>query len=390
MGERRIKGSWLDAFYEWTLERSEAPTSFIFWAGAFTISSVLKRKVCFPKKLMGSYSIYPNLYVLFVGPPGGPRKTTTMNYSHELLHELKVNLEPMVNFSSTAMSDSKLVEVLSQTNDGTITIHSGEFSSFVNVSKEAMFDLLTDLFEGKVSYEYSTRMHGVELVEKPCVNLLAATTPSWISSASIHLTGGGFASRIIFVFENEVRQRRMYYDNLNWKEFEELKTALRHDLHVINKIEGDFAHASSKVRNMMEDWYRAYADTVEGDERVAGYYQRKHIHVHKVAMILSVAERDDKIITEAHFNKAVEILEETEKKMPRALSSIGRNPFASDLEAILDYINMEGSVTKKQLIKRFYHNLESRQLEELVSSLVVMGDLVADRRGKDTVYSPAK
>jgi hypothetical protein len=252
---------------------------------------------------MGSYEIFPNLYVLFVGPPGGPRKSTTMGYVGKILKDLKLNLDPIVNFASTAMSDSKLVQVLSETNDGSITILSSEFASFMNISQETMFDLLTDLYDGKVSHEYSTRMHGVELVDKPCVNLLAATTPSWISTASVHLSGGGFASRIIFVYENQVRQRKMYFDDVDWDRIATLQAQLRDDILHIARLDGEFSHESRALRDRMEEWYIQHAQMGDVDERIMGYFQRKHVHVHKLAMIYSVAERDDLIITEEHLKK---------------------------------------------------------------------------------------
>lgn len=389
MGKRRCDGSWFDTFFKWTMPRSEAPKSFLFWAGAFTLSSILKRNVSIPKELMGSYEVFPNLYVLFVGPPGGPRKSTTMNYTYALLKDLKLNLSQAVNFASTAMSDSKLVQVLSETDDGTVTILSSEFSSFVNVSQETMFDLLTDLYDGKVSHEYSTRTHGVELVDKPCVNLLAATTPSWISTASAHLAGGGFASRIIFVYENEVRQRRLYYDDVDWGEMAELERDLRLDLKEIGDLRGEFKHESRAVRDEMEDWYRTHArKDSDVDERVMGYFQRKHVHVHKLSMLFSVAEDDSLLIKHHHFQKALEVFEETEKKMHRALTTIGKNPYAGDMERIVDFIqslNGKGA-PRSLLIRKFYHNLEVRQLDELLDSLVGMGDLSYERESGEKLY----
>ena len=64
----RLLDNWLYRYLDWTLNRSEAQESMIIWSGLFTLASAVKRHVYFPKSLMGSYDIYPNLYVIFIGP----------------------------------------------------------------------------------------------------------------------------------------------------------------------------------------------------------------------------------------------------------------------------------------------------------------------------------
>jgi hypothetical protein len=78
-----------------------------------------------------------------------------------------------------------------------------------------------------------------------------------------------------------------------------------------------------------------------------------------------------------------------EKQMHRALTNIGRNPYASDMERITDFIaSQPGKEASRQLlIRKFYHNLEVRQLDEILNSLVGMGDLEYERNGKKKVYS---
>lgn len=367
----RLLDNWLTAYGDWTLPRSESPESMIIWAGLYSVASVAKRKVCFPKSLMGSYAIYPNIYVIYVGPPGVVRKSTTAGYAESLLQEIEG-----VNTSSTAMSASKLVEIMSETIDGSISILSSELGTFMNISKEEMYDLLTDLYDGKVKYDYATRMHGLEIVENPCVNFLAATTPSWVSEQMpTHVIGGGFASRCIFIFEEQVRRRQLYYD-LDWRKYEDLGKKLTHDLNHIAELEGEFRHDSKQTRDYIENWYRNNV-VDDADDRIEGYFNRKHVHVHKVAMLLSLCERDDLVITETHFNAARALLEGLEAKMPRAFSAVGRNPYSDDILKVLDFIrSFSGeAVERKVIARRFFHQLQGSELDEVLGSLVVMGEL---------------
>lgn len=370
--------NWLTAYGDWTLPRSESPESMIIWAGLFTVASVVKRHVCFPKRLMGSYAIYPNLYIIYVGPPGVVRKSTTAGYAEKLLHGVtELDTTQVINLASTAMSASKLVEVMSECLDGSLSILASELGTFMNVSKEEMYDLLTDLYDGKVRYDYATRMHGIEIVENPCVNFLAATTPSWVAEQMpVHVIGGGFASRCIFIFEEQVRRRQLYYD-LDWRHYEDLGKALTHDLAHMSELEGEFKHDSRATRDAMEAWYQSLPKESLGTEQTEGYFNRKHVHVHKVAMLLSLCERDDLVVTETHFEAAKALLAGLEDRMPRAFSTVGRNPYSDDILRILDFINSFGGkpVERKHIARRFFHQLQGAELDEVLSSLVVMGEL---------------
>jgi hypothetical protein len=383
MPERRCK-NWLSSFLQWTLPRSESPETIILWTGLSTIASVTKRHVYLPKALMGSYILYPHLYIVVVGKPGVVRKSTSIGYSETLLSYIDD-----VTVTASATSDSKLVETLSITPDSAVTIISSEFGTFMATSKEKMYDLLTDLFDGKIKHDYSTRLHGLELAINPCINLLAATTPKWIATQPPDiLTGGGFSSRVIFVYESQVRQRRMYYDNVQWEEVEALREDLIHDLEIIMELEGEFKHEDRFTRDAMEQWYLDNADNPIDDERVEGYFQRKPTHVHKVSMLLSLAERDDLIITMEHFQKALALLDAIEARMPKALLMNGRNPYADEIDRVREYIaHHEKGVGKSKLLGRFYNDLSPAALDDVLSALVIMGDVQAKKGdGKPTYH----
>ena len=370
----RLLDNWLTSYSEWTLPRSESPESMIMWAGLFAVASATKRHVYFPKSMMGSYTIYPHLYIIFVAKPGVARKSTTAGFTETLL---QADLMQDINIASTAMSASKLIEVLSETNDGSLTILSSELGTFMNVSKDEMYDVLTDLFDGKIKYEYATRAHGLEITDNPCINFLAATTPSWMSEQMpAYVIGGGFASRCVFVYEDRVRRRQLYYD-LDWRTYEDLGTALAHDLAHIGGLEGKFSHDCRETQDAMEGWYQKTADEEDVDTSVEGYFQRKPVLVHKVAMILSMCERDDLRISMTHFEAAKAILEGVEAQMPRAFSAVGRNPYSSLIVEVLDFITAaQGEpVSRRMIAQRFYRQLQGPELDEVLGTLTTMEEI---------------
>ncbi len=368
-------------FRDWTFPRQkEAPESLLLWSGLFTLSSALKHHVRFPKSIMGSYEIIPNMYIVFVGPPGVIKKSTVESFPTTLL----LGLEDM-NIAPSALTDSKLIEILSNIEDSSLTILSSEFANLVKVSREDMYAVLTDLFDGKLSgrgYDYSTRMHGTETVERPCINLLAATTPDWISSQPPeHLTGGGFSSRVVFIFENKRREAKMYYAEVDDKEIERLEAVLKNDLAHIAGLHGDFRHENTDLMADMEQWYqRTIKDADEAASSTQGYYNRRHVHVHKVAMLLSVARDDDLIIKREDFDAALAILKAAETNMPRAMATIGKNPLSRYMLDITDFIETKGTkVTFNTIWRRFYNHLRKDELKEVITALVQMNKLKQEK-----------
>ncbi len=376
-------------FKDWTFHRQkEAPESLLLWSGLFTLSSAVKYNVKFPKSMMGSYDIIPNLYVLFVGPPGVIKKSTVESFPTALL----LGIED-IEIAPSAITESKLVEILSKIEDNSITILNSEFGNLVKVSREDMYILLTDLFDGKLSgrgYDYGTRMHNVETIERPCVNLLGATTPDWIASQPPeHITGGGFSSRVIFIFEYKRREAKMYYPEVDAEEIERLEAILKNDLAHISHLRGEFRHESTDLMMQMETWYQSTIKQAdEADAGTQGYFNRRHVHVHKIAMLLSLARDDDLIILEEDFKEALAILEAAEVNMPRAMSTVGKNPLSRYMLDIMDFVEIRGTaVTFNTIWRRFYRHLRKDELKEVITALVQMNKLKQERNSnQDIVY----
>ena len=95
-------------------------------------------------------------------------------------------------------------------------------------------------------------------------------------------------------------------------------------------------------------------------------------------MLLALAESDKRVITSEHFHRALEILQSTEEKMPHALASIGRNPYSAHLMAVNTFVaQFNGkAVHRKKILARFYHQLNSPELDSILSALVSMEKLV--------------
>ncbi len=369
MPAKRRCESWLKTFSEWSLPRSEAPETFHFWSGVFTLASVLKRKVKIPRSYMGGYEIFPSLYTIFVAPPGKARKSTTARYSEDLLSAL-----PTVNRAPTSMTVEQMIKKISLTPDAALSVFCSEFGMFVSKSKIDMYTALTDLFDGKKDISVETISRVEDFADTPCVNLLGATTPKWISANMPEdVIGGGFASRVVFVFEDKKRRSQLYYKEIDQDYLSGLKTMLIEDLfHIDNYIEGEYV-IDEDAKMFMESWYREFDQKNLGqvNERLSGYYERKPVHIHKLAMIIHASYSDSMTLTQEDFIIAIKKLESIEHKLPKTFSAIGGNPHISTLESIVSLIEIKKRFRRSDIIAAFYQDADMRILYELLHFLEI-------------------
>ena len=380
----------MDGFLEWTMPRSETPESMLRWTGIFTLASVMKRKVWWPQSLLGGYSIYPSLYLVLVGEPAVVRKSTTVGFGETLLKTYNREQGDTVTFAGDVTSHSKLLSNMAESPDGSITIVASEFSSLIQTTPEAMYELLTDIFDNKPKFDWSTWAHGDKTIEEPVINLIAATTPAWISKQPPeYFVGGGFASRVIFLYEEAPRQLEIFYDHIDAKATARLEKALGEDLKLISKLKGQFTFDVPDTKEYIRSWYKGHKPDIN-DPRQRGYYGRKHAHALKLSILLSLCDRDDRKVTKKHWNEAIRMLEYVERKMGKAMSTLGVNPFAIMMEEILEYIEERKKCSLPEVAGRFYKG--GLTLEQLKSALtfLVIAKKIKVKGLEDPVYSVVK
>lgn len=384
--------NWLDSFLEWTLQLSEAPESMLLWSGLYGVASILKRRVRFAKDLIKKWDVYPTTYIMFVAPPGVAKKSTTAGYTESLLMKfnegLAVTDPSYINFGPTSGSDVKMIDKMSKTVDGSMCVIAGEFGNIVKSRAVETYDFFTKMFDNAPTYIHETMGLDRLAVKEPSFNILGCTTPDWMAKNTGYITGGGFAARTVFLFENKARQRKLfdqeYYEENgilkkrdigpSIKRLDELEENLIKDLKIIGGLSGEVRPENIQLEKRMHDWYKEYVD--KPIERGAEtFQQRKHVHTLRTAMLLSLCERDDLLIAEKHFDKALEFITYVEKRLGRGFASVGANPYSAKYNEVLEYIEVHNPVKKGQVQAYFFKDVPPMELENIITVLVAAGEI---------------
>lgn len=364
--------NWLQAYLEYT-EVGESPTSFNLWTGVATIAGALRRKVWID---MAQFKWVPNFYIILVGPPGIVSKSTTVNVGMSLLREIED-----IRFGPQSMTWQALLRDLSEslehvevpTRHGNvaspmccITIPVSEMGTLFKPDDKQLRDVLTDLWDGKDGkWDHSTVSSGRVEVENAWVNIIGCTTPNWITSNfTEEIIGGGFASRILFVYEDKKR-RLVAYPGLEraTEEHQAFRRRLVADLRKIANLAGEYTLDDSAVA-WGRRWYEDHNDLLSSgkiEPRLALYFSRKQTHMHKIALVLAAAQGDSLILTEQHLQDALSLLETTEVHMKKVFSLVGQATDSRDMHLFLEYLRASRKVKVLELYKTFQDRMTADQ-----------------------------
>ena len=131
-------------------------------------------------------TIYPNLFIMVIAPPGRCRKGSPVGFAKNILLDVGVNV--FVDSASKRALTQKMDEV-SKTHSCSFQITgedgdsvyksqcpmcliSKELSSFFAVNLKEMVELLTDLFDSHEKWDYKTSGKGEDCLHGVCVSAL--------------------------------------------------------------------------------------------------------------------------------------------------------------------------------------------------------------------------
>lgn len=328
---------------------------------------------------------------MFVGPAGEVRKTTSMNFGMDILEKL-----PKLVKGPNTMSQASLLSKIAEADDNSVYMTVGEFSDAIMKSGDEMYEFLTSMFDGHQSFEATTISRGIEFAHRPCINMIAATTPEWIAGKMPEeVIGGGFASRCVFLFETEGRYKKMLYHKVKFEKshtemFDDLVADLRY---ISESIEGPFK-LSDEAADWLDDgvpasqggksWYQNHK--IRRGSKLASYDARKPTHLTKIAQLIHLSYSDELILERIDFEDALKILDSVEPKMNEVFSGVGKNEYILDVRSILAHIKMNGPIKKSELLQQFEAVATHYKLEEIIGGLLAAKKISVDVRDDESYY----
>lgn len=328
----------------------ESPDLFIDYTFYCTVSSALQRRVCLdqvPHLAIGR-PLYPNLYVIFISPPGIGKSTAAYgsvdlfksfggfdsldNMDKRLIKVApsSISIEQLYRYLNVhhTMMDIDQTRFKEPGPDGKIPKKylSSPLAFFATEELGTLFrentsDLVKFITEGYDCGDFhrETKTQGVDFVKNMCLMLLGCATPDWITEVSKNgLLKQGFAARTIFVWGDKKRhvKRKYTFDKDQLKELSEFKKHLVK----LTKVYGALRE-TPEADEWFTKWYESGGETnrINKDRRLVDYYARKKVHMTKLGMVMHFADKTDLEITIDDYQGALALLAKTEREMHMAL-----------------------------------------------------------------------
>ena len=406
--------NWLAAYAEHT-SISEAPASFHFWTGVSVLAGALRRRVWIDQRI---FQWTPNFYIVLVGPPGVATKSTTMKIGFRLLRQV-----PGIGFGPQSMTWQGLLNALDEHSEQVLDtsttrlIESGphiglpidpvharylpmscltcdisELGTFLRPTNPDLTDFLIDMWDGQIgSWSRSLATKDNTHIENPWLNIIGCTTPSWLQNnfteSMIH---GGLTSRCIFVWGDAKTQLISYPAEMAEDvEYSRREQALVEDLVEISQMLGPMT-LSPEAITLGTQWYESHWSSRPAhltSERFSGYIARKQTHIHKLAMILSAAFGESKIITEEILNLAIMSVTGVERDMLLVFNSISDTPLAKHIDEILTIIRRNKSIRRRTLYRKCLRQMSELDFNQALRSALSAGYLTSHLAKGEQVFT---
>jgi hypothetical protein len=374
--------NWIDKYLNYTKEH-ESVKIFHKWVGISCVASALSRK-CWTR--LGFDYIYPNMYIILVGPPAHPRKTGAMNVALDLIIPLED--EALLHTSSESVTMAKLYDDLHAVTESinigeqpysysALMAQSTELGSFIKANEHLLVGLLIELYDCKMRQRHGTRSKGTVPLKNCCLNILGATTPSFFEGMNFdERVRTGFTSRCIFIYSQTRR-----FNKPDGKFSDAVREELVKELTQLSQNVRGMIPLSSSGTEAFNRWYDAQELTPDVAPVLVPYYGRKQTHVRKVAMLytaMDVIHGAAQETTEAHVYMAIETLDEVEKYMIQAYKGAGRAASKHDIEDIIATIQNhrhrhpgreEGWLAKATIIKKHFVDIDPLDIVAILNTL---------------------
>jgi hypothetical protein len=387
----RIFNNWLEAYLRYT-SASESPEAFHFWTGISVIASALRRRVVVDELL---YEIVPNFYIILVGKAGVAKKSTTATLGANLLTEV-----PDIRFGpdsgswqgiGDALQEAALYYKINRDDPdekprimSAITVVASELGTFLTPDDSKYVSFLTDMWDGKRHiFRHRTKHSGTIEVENPVINIIGATTPTWIkNNVPQKMIGEGLMSRVIFVYADSGRKPvARPSKHVDGPELLRLRSDLITDLQEISTLVGSYQY-THEADEWMEAWYSRLHDTSArpihlASDRYDGYIARKQTHLIKLAIVFAAAKRNDLVLELEDFKEAEIVLTQTEQSMNAVFQSIGVVDEADRVGTITHYVRAYGWITSGDLYQLCRTTMTNKDFNLAVKLAVQTGLLRA-------------
>lgn len=363
----------------------ETPRSYLRWATYSAISAVVKKKIYIDKHF---YKVYPNIYVMLVGPPG-----ITKSYATDIAKQMVKSVNN-TRIISGMNSIEGIIHTLSRpeldengvpkNKNAEAFIVSNEFTNLMIDNSQA-FSVLTELYDACYGDNWTKTLKSGEFtLNHPYVTMITATNTAHFNDKLRQVDiEGGFMGRTMLILESKrhrinslIRKPKQIFD-IN---------VIKAELTRISKLKGEVKFADEETIQYFEEFDHDIKTKVKDD--ATGIYKRMPDSVLKVAMLDVVASGDELILTQPVLSRAIDTCNGIIRNIKSVTAGVGS---AVNSQAIFKFmqelIQADGhKMSHAEMLRRNYAHFDTFELSKIVATLSEAGAIKVEVAGSSKNY----
>lgn len=334
----RLHNDWIEDFVDYARDEN-LPLIFTKWSALSALAATLERRVfC----RIRPEPLYPNLYVMLVGPPASG-KSSTIGRVVELTRKVKSD-RYRVNHGPDDLTKASLLDYMSSVqtvlDEGTeytsVYLALDEMGTGLSFFDTGLMTFMSKMFDGAdQSFTEQRRTRGKPLViTKPVVNLIVGVQPGFLAQNVPELAWQqGMLSRFVMIYSESVRKKKSVFSSVV-RSFSIQQTLLA-DLKTLFGLQGEVSFALDAKDRLDEILQDEMQEPTHPKLRF--YNNRRVMFLGKLAMLSSISRSSSMMIEIFDVERAWEWLHEAEETMPLVF----RNMVGSNDDMILTEIQFE-------------------------------------------------
>lgn len=376
----RILDDIVETYMDWT-SGTESPENYHLW----TILGVLGA-VCGQNYMQGDihFTLANNLYFILFAKQGKTRKSTAIEIGLDLLEEVEqVKVSPS-SISKEAMH-AQMADCLNEHKESNYIIYAKELSSVIKTSGIDTANFLIALYDQSKRFENATIGRGSELILKPHISFMSATTPNFIRNGfgGLDMRENGLMSRTAIIYAEEPRNPDAFGVGMD-------KTVMRHLIHDLKVIAMDSPRRKLYFDEEAKEAYRKYYIKIHTEEASnpveEAFLARKELHVLKIACLLTVAKKpsddeDDNTgleIRTVELDMAIEIVEKVQHDLVHIHQLLGTDPLLHIKLTMRDAIRKRRRISTQELSTMVFAETGTAELRAILTHLVDTGTVMVE------------
>jgi hypothetical protein len=353
---------------------TDAPLIYHIGGALAVVSTLLGKRIYLP---YGGIPLYPNLWVLILGPSSSFRKSTIVGKAQATIGDF----EPTAIFPED-FSRERFLEHLSEHPQGLLV--SSEFGNMLALfSRDYMTgtkEMLSHLYDSPPKYTRVVKDRTLE-IDNPVISFFAASQTDWFQN-KVHESDmrGGFLARFVFISASAKPESIAFPPEPDAQAKDTLYAGLKSLAEVNGAVE---LEATARLR--YEKWFRAHDKELDVDPKkgtLSPFWARLSSIALKLAMIFQVARDQTLLITDDTMNRALQMTDRLKPSLREVMKAMVFSKEMRQRQEVLDAIHEAGTsgITRRDLLRKLSLLLED--LKPLIDSLKEEGAIreVASQR----------